>query len=129
MLITLWAYAALSKLTAYGVFLTALRKQPFPEWSIVPISMVLPFTEIVTAAMLLYSTTVRKGLMLSCILMFLFTLYIILAMARVFGHIPCPCAGVIGLMPWGVHLVFNIVFMTCSFTGLYLHGRVRGCKS
>jgi len=120
LLITLWVYATLSKLLDYPLFLIELNKQPFPKWSIPTLSVVIPLAEICTAILPAFQRTKISGFRASFILMSLFTLYVVLAMTRVFGHIPCACAGIIGRMPWFPHLVFNIFFTIVSYAGYYL---------
>jgi len=119
-LIMLWVYAAVTKVSNYPLFISELHKQPFPESTDAAIAIILPTIEIVTAVLLLFDRTLKTGYKGSFILMSLFTLYVLLAMTRTFGHIPCPCAGIIGRMNWGAHLVFNLFFVIISYVGYYL---------
>lgn len=120
LLIILWMYAALSKLLDYPLFIAQLNKQPFPKGSLSTLAVVIPLAEICTTFLLVFQRTKTVGLKVSFWLMLLFTLYVILAMTRTFGHIPCACAGIIGRMPWSQHLVFNIFFTIVSYAGYYL---------
>lgn len=119
LLIILWMYAALSKLFDYPLFIAQLNKQPFPKWSLPTLAVAIPLVEICTAFLLVFQRTKTVGFKVSLWLMSLFTLYVILAMTRAFGHIPCPCAGIIGHMPWAPHLIFNIFFTIVSYAGYY----------
>ena len=121
LLIILWMYAALSKLLDYPLFIAQLNKQPIPKGWLSTLAVTIPMVEICAAILLAFQRTKTLGFKVSFILMSLFTLYVALAMARVFGHIPCACAGIIGRMPWLPHLVFNIFFTIISYAGLYLH--------
>ncbi len=120
LLIILWAYAALSKLSEYGVFTGQLKRQPLPLWSAGVLSWALPLTEFATAVLIYSQRTRMAGLIISSFLMTVFTLYVLFALSGAFGDIPCSCAGLISSLRWQGHLVFNIVFSVVSFVGVYL---------
>lgn len=109
-LIILWVYAALSKLSDYTLFSDQLQRQPLPAWSIPVLSWLLPVAELFAAALLCFQRTFRKGLLLSFLLMLLFTFYVGFGLAHVYDRVPCSCGGILGKMGWGGHLVFNAVF-------------------
>lgn len=117
-LIALWAYAALSKLTSYEIFAAQLNLQPIPEWSIPIIKWGLPIVELGSAILIYIQNTRLLGLITSTSLMLIFTIYVALALTGAFGDIPCSCAGIISGMNWEGHLIFNIIFLIMSVTGV-----------
>ena len=117
LLVFLFVYAAFSKLFNYTDFKNQLSKSPLIHSLYEPVSIILPLTEIVTAVLLCIESTRKTGLVLSFILMTLFTLYIIY-MLLFEKHLPCSCGGVLKQMTWKQHLVFNIFFTALAFTGV-----------
>ncbi|MCZ8215325.1 MAG: hypothetical protein O9262_03755, partial [Cyclobacteriaceae bacterium] len=79
----------------------------------------IPAAELYTVILLLNSGWRKAGLLMSVVLMTLFTLYIVI-MLMFFERIPCSCGGVLQRMNWHEHLIFNIVFTLISITGYYL---------
>jgi hypothetical protein len=119
LLITLFAYTALAKLADYSNFQFGLSESPF----IAPMANVLawgvPATELLIAVMLVIPASRLAGLYASCILMFLFTVYIAAMLA--FGtDIPCSCGGVVEDMSWPAHIVFNSFFVLLSAVAIWL---------
>ena len=118
LLIFLWVYAAMSKLLNFEQSRMQMMNQVFP----VSINRILlwavPFTELLIAGFLLFSISRKAGLVLSAILLFLFSGYVLLVMLNVFGRIPCSCGGIIAKLSWGQHLVFNLVFLSLAILGL-----------
>jgi len=123
LLITLWAYAALGKLSEFTTFGFQLKLQPLPKWSIVPIQWGLPIFELGIAVLLYFQRTRMKGLTISAVLMTIFTFYVLFALTGTYGKIPCSCAGLISVLHWRGHLIFNIIFTLLSFYGIYLKKR------
>lgn len=124
LLILLMAYAAIAKLNDFYNFRAGLEESPI----IAPFAGVLvwavPATEIIIAAMLLLPPLRLYGLYSAFVLMFLFTVYIIV-MLSFYNDIPCSCGGILEEMPWGVHIAFNSVFVLLSAWGIRLERRHR----
>lgn len=120
LLIALWAYATLDKLTAPARFGDQLKLQPIPIWSVPLIQWGLPIIELATATLISIQKTMSKGLIISSILMTVFTFYVLFALTGAYGDIPCSCAGIISALHWRGHLVFNIFFLVISVAGYYL---------
>lgn len=120
LLIILWMYAALSKLSEFKTFGYQLKRQSLPAWSIPLLLYGLPVVELFTAVLIYFQRTRMKGLIISAFLMISFTLYVAFALSGVFAEIPCSCSGIISMLRWRGHLVFNIIFTTISFIGVYL---------
>jgi putative oxidoreductase len=125
LLILLWVYAAASKLMDFETFKAQMHRQvlfPFVKKSIV---YFLPPIEISTALLLIFERLQRVGLYVSLIMLSAFTIYIGLAILKVFGKIPCSCGGVLSKMGWNTHLVFNIFFLLLTALGIYIAHRER----
>jgi len=119
LLIVLWVYTALSKLSDIEVFGIQLSRQPKPVSTLLPILIwLLPFTELGAAAMLMFNPTRKAGLLLSFFLMLAFTVYVALAVIGYWEDIPCSCGGVLNRLGWKDHLWFNLFFLIIAALGL-----------
>lgn len=117
-LIFLWIYAALSKLLNYEQSRMQMMNQVFTAAISRILLWAVPFAELLIAGFLLFSGSRKIGLLLSVILLFLFSGYVLLVMLNVFGRIPCSCGGIISKLSWGQHLVFNMVFLGIALLSL-----------
>ena len=126
-------YTAVSKLYDWDGTQRALYNQVFPIWFAEILLYTIPVIELATAGLLLNSKTIRKGLLVSFILMLSFTGYIGLIMTGVFGRIPCSCGGIISTLGWGEHLVLNIVLLGLALVGIWIENakneEIHGIKS
>jgi len=120
LLVLLFSYTAISKLIDMSGNLYAMHNQPFPRVLGTLLAWVLPFTEIITALLLVVNKTRLLGLLISACLMFVFTIYVLLILSGFFGHIPCSCGGVISLLGWKEHLWLNLFFLLLAVTGIRL---------
>lgn len=114
----LWVYAAMSKVLNYEQSRMQMMNQVFPVTVNAVLLWLIPITELFIAGLLLFSKSRIVGLILSAILLFLFSGYVLLVMLNVFGRIPCSCGGIISKLSWGQHLVFNLVFLALAILGL-----------
>lgn len=121
LLVLLWTYTALSKLSEPADFRTQLDNQVFDrDWT--PLLMwILPGAELLASAMLLFRGTRTFGLWLSVILMSVFTIYIALVLFGVFSRTPCSCGGVLKMLGWKSHFAFNLFFLTAAIWGTRLY--------
>jgi hypothetical protein len=106
--ILLFVYTASSKLMQLQHFMDVLKNSPLVGDYAGSISVVLPLIELVTAILLFLPRTRKEGLLLSLLLMILFTVYISY-MLLFNAHLPCSCGGVISRLSWKEHLLFNVV--------------------
>lgn len=121
LLIILWGTTAASKLGNLEEFKSELAKQVFSENLAAFLLIAVPVSELVAAALLAFSKTRLYGLIISLILISAFTLYIALILAGYFSKVPCSCGGVLKLLGWKSHLIFNLVFTAITITTLYIH--------
>ncbi|WP_345212677.1 MauE/DoxX family redox-associated membrane protein [Mucilaginibacter gynuensis] len=116
----LWSYSALSKALEFKTFQAAMHNQPIPSAINEFLIWLLPLIELLTALLLIFETTRRQAFYLSAFLMFCFTGYVALINFHFFSFVPCSCGGVIKLLGWKSHLVFNLFFLLLSFYGVYI---------
>ena len=126
LLIILFSYTSVSKLITLQVFNSQLAMQPFPAWSIWPLTLLIPVSELAATALLLIKSTRLCGLYASATLMAGFTAYMGLVVAGFFSKTPCSCGGVLQQMGFEAHLLFNLFFLTISLIGIYIIHQMKG---
>ncbi|MBD8490069.1 hypothetical protein IFO69_15030 [Echinicola sp. CAU 1574] len=116
--LVLWTYTGLEKLMDYDGFRQSIMNQVFPEAWAEMMPPLLISVELLLAIMLLMPATRKPGLLLSLLLMTVFSTYIGLVWMGAFPRVPCSCAGFLEAMSWEGHLVFNGVFMVLGGYGV-----------
>jgi len=122
LLILLWSYTGLSKLTDQAAFekqVITLLSVSHPE----PISIGIPVLEVLTAFSLVWNRTRVPGLYLSLLLITAFTAYVALVIAGYFGPAPCSCGGIIAALSWKAHLIVNISILSLVLYLLFHQNR------
>lgn len=124
LVIILFVYAALAKVMDYSNFQFGLSESPLIAPFAVILSWAIPVSELIIAVMLAIPAWRLIGFYAAFVLMLLFTLYIggLLAVGT---EIPCSCGGVLEHMSWGVHLVFNAVYVVLCGIGIQLELKKR----
>ncbi|MBN9382755.1 MAG: DoxX family membrane protein [Chitinophagaceae bacterium] len=117
LLVFLFIYAALSKLLDLDKFKYQLGQSPFITNISWFAAWAIPLGEILVSVALLIRRTRLAGLYLSFFLMLLFTGYIFM-MLRYSSYLPCSCGGVLSVMSWKQHFVFNLIFTGLSLLGI-----------
>ena len=119
-LITLWIYAAISKLLNFHRFNQALMTQVFPKWIGKILLYVLPITELALVVLILIPKTRLLGMYSSFFLMLLFTIYVGGAVFQIYSRYPCACGGLFNRIGWYKHLKFNIFLTLIALAGVIL---------
>jgi hypothetical protein len=119
LLILLFTYTAISKLSRLNTFRATLSSSPWIGNHAIWLSLLLPATELLIALMLFIPFARLWGLCVAFILMGLFTGYIALMLSFT-PDLPCSCGGVLKQMSWSQHLVFNIFLLLLTITGILL---------
>ncbi|MBS1656352.1 MAG: hypothetical protein JSU05_15975 [Bacteroidetes bacterium] len=116
--IFLFVYTGISKLTGHKAFERTLSTAPVIKIGAGIIAWFIPLAELITAGLLLFAVTRRKGMIAAIVLMTGFTMYIgyMLLFA---STLPCSCGGVLTKMKWHTHFWFNLVFLLLGITGYY----------
>ncbi|WP_186758552.1 MauE/DoxX family redox-associated membrane protein [Echinicola salinicaeni] len=116
--ILLWTYTGLEKLINWEATYKAFHNQPFPPELTEILAYSIPVTELLLVLILLIPQSRKLGLLLSTLLMTVFTTYIGLVWVGAFPRIPCTCAGFIESMSWEGHLIFNGLFIALGIIGV-----------
>jgi putative oxidoreductase len=119
LLIILWIYAAGSKLLEYNSFKHQLSMQHFPFNIEDTMAWLLPSIEILIAGLLIATNTIKYGLIASAFLLIIFTIYITLIITGIYDKAPCSCGGVLSMLSWESHLLFNISFLSINAWTIY----------
>lgn len=125
LLVLLLTYTAASKLLDFEQFRSSMLNQELPRWMARVLVYSLPEVELLTALLLIVPASRLVGLYVSLILMVLFTGYTGLVAVHFFGRVPCSCGGVLRVMGWKVHFVFNLFFLLLTVIGIYRERRAR----
>ena len=116
-LVFLFAYTAITKLYDWQGTKLAMYNQVIPEWSKELLLIGVPLVELVAAVLLLAPKFRESGFVLSTILLFAFTGYVLWVWIGLAGRVPCSCGGIISSLSWGEHLILNLVFLGISIIG------------
>jgi len=119
LLILLFIYSSLSKLSDYDRFTVQLSKSPYVTTYANLIAWGIPATEILISLLLVIKNTRLMGLYASFFLMSLFTAYLLI-MLNFSYYIPCSCGGVLENLSWHQHVVFNSFFTVLSAAGVLM---------
>jgi putative oxidoreductase len=120
LLVLLFSYTAISKLSNMTMFIHDLNSQPYGRyWSGIA-RWAIPGVELLTAFCLVSTRFRSVGLWASLVLMTVFTMYIFLILVGVFPKRPCSCAGVFRGMGWLAHFCFNLLFTAIAWAGTRL---------
>lgn len=116
--ILLFAYAAISKLMIYEGFVWQIRTSSLIGDYANFLAWFVPGSELVIASLIAIPRFRRTGLYAATVLMLLFTIYIgaIIGMGK---DQPCSCGGVLSILGWTEHFIFNIAFITLGVVGIY----------
>jgi hypothetical protein len=117
LLLFLFTYTAISKLTDLATFRTALEKVPFTARGAAVLAVAIPMAELVIVLLLLFSSTRLKGLYASAGLLTLFTIYLV-GMLLFASSLPCSCGGVISGMGWWEHVGMNVGLVVFTVMGI-----------
>lgn len=120
LLILLFTYTGISKLSGHEQFEAQLSLQPDLAPLSLFLSWMLPVAELLTVLFLLFERTLLSGLLSATFLMTAFTIYVA-GMLLFQSSLPCSCGGVIAQMTWKEHLIFNFFFMCLSWMALIYH--------
>lgn len=120
LLVLVFSYTAISKLSATDEFTAQLHY--FPIFRALPpgIAVVIPIADAIVALLLIFPLTRNAGLWSSLVLLGLFTIYLIVIVITM-PELPCTCGGVISQLNWVEHIVFNIGLSGLCLLALQQH--------
>jgi hypothetical protein len=122
--IIIFLYTGISKIMEYSEFEEQLADSPILGFAATPIALLLPWVEFALVPLLIVPRWRLKGLYATLTLMVLFTTYII-GLFSINKELPCSCGGIISLLSWKQHLVFNSVFILLNALAIKLQRRER----
>lgn len=128
-LLLLWIPVSIDKLSDFAAFKNGILNQPFSDNVGYILIYTLPALEILIAIALVTEKFRRAGLILSTLLMSIFTGYIAAALLGAWEKLPCGCGSIITGMSWTQHFFFNLLFLSLSIWGLYLWHKLRSSNS
>jgi hypothetical protein len=121
-LLLLWIYTGLNKLIHYEKFSFEIGRSPFLQ-HIPPLAVVIiPLSELLIAALLIFKRSRLTGLYASLFLMTLFTGYVYIMLHYAYD-LPCSCGGIIELLSWEQHLVVNFMLTLLTALAIILQDR------
>lgn len=120
LLILLFTYAAITKLTDQQHFQAVLAQMLLLKYIAGFTSFALPVTELGVCALLFMPDTRLLGLYASFALLIAFTVYIGY-MILFAPYLPCSCGGFLQKLNWTQHLVFNFIFISLSAIAIKLY--------
>ena len=117
--VLLFAYTATSKFLDYSLFVFQMRLAPLPMMILLApiLGWLMPFIELIIAVSLLFGRFRLNALYASVILLLIFDFYIV-GMLLSHQHLPCTCGGIISMMSWKQHLIFNGVFIAAGLSAI-----------
>jgi hypothetical protein len=116
----LFAYAGIFKAMDYTLFVSDMGRSPLlVKYNKNLLGPAVLGTEFLIVALLNFPATRKAGFFLSFFVMAIFSLYLS-TLYFFFTNIPCSCGGILGKMPYPVHIVFNICFTLLSAAGVLL---------
>ncbi|MBO9204612.1 MULTISPECIES: MauE/DoxX family redox-associated membrane protein [Niastella] len=117
--IILFLYTGIAKMDDYSVFKEQLTESPVLAPISKTIAILLPILEFLVVLMLAIPRWRLKGLYTTLALMIIFTCYITILLTTS-DHLPCSCGGIIGLLSWKQHLIFNGLFILLDIWAIRL---------
>jgi uncharacterized membrane protein YphA (DoxX/SURF4 family) len=115
--IALFMYTAVSKILNYQSFYATMDIMPALKGRAFMFAPAVIISEIIISVLLIIPVLKLWGLFLSLALMFVFTVYLMFAVAK--GYVlPCSCGGVLRQLSWKQHVLFNIVFIILAMAGI-----------
>lgn len=120
--IVLFGYAASSKLLTFEKFEVQIGQSPLLNGLGEFLPALVLSIEFLVVVFLMIERLRLVGLILSFSLMVMFTAYIG-AILMFSPYLPCSCGGVLELLGWRAHFLFNGAFVVLSVVGVWLQGR------
>lgn len=121
LLILLFVYTAVSKFINFeGFRLYVVTQTPLIRPIASFAALAIPISELIAVVLLLTPRYRKIGLYISFVLMAAFTAYVVYALYLV-PKTPCSCGGILHLMGWRQHLIFNSIFTVAAFIAIRIH--------
>jgi len=122
-LLSLFLYAAISKIMDYTLFKEQLSDSPIMKPIAGLVAWSLPTVEFIVVLLLLVPRWRLRGLYASLGLLIVFTIYIV-SMLAFSDHLPCSCGGLLEQLSWKQHVIFNAACIALAYTAIRLEKRI-----
>jgi len=119
LMITIFTYTAIMKFTDLQKFHGGLSHAPFISSVAWPIAILVPALEVFISALLFFPKSRVKGLWGSLALMVAFTGYLGYIITYQ-PHSLCSCGGIIEVLNWNQHVIFNSTLIILIIASLLL---------
>jgi hypothetical protein len=121
LLIVMFCYAAVTKGHNIPLFRNQMLQSPLLPLDWIPwLSYMVPLSEFLIIALLIFDKSRIWGLYGAAYLMLSFTFYLAALLIFYGNNIPCACGGILGKLNYTVHILFNTFFSLSALTGVYL---------
>lgn len=120
LLITVFTYAAMSKLLNYTLAKNQMVSQLFPYQVALILTWLIPVIELLVSILLIFRRTQTLGLYCALALLVSFTIYILTALFGRFSSKPCSCGGIISEFSFVQHLIFNLILILLNIALLII---------
>lgn len=124
-LIMIFAYTTARQLGRFNDFRLSLGAQPLNDSFRIFLLYAIPAAQVMVILLLVVPIFRQYGLLLSLVLLAVYTAYIILVLTNYYGRKPCSCAGAIKNLTWNSHLYFNLTLVIFNLLALYFHRQLR----
>jgi len=128
LLILLFIYTAANKIWKFHNFSWVLGTLPLIGKFNLIIAYGVPGAEIAASLLLLFDKTRKYGLILSALLLTMFTAYLVF-MVIYTDNLPCNCGGVLSSLSWKQHILFNLVFLALAIAALVIESNKKRDQS
>jgi putative oxidoreductase len=125
--ILLFLYTAANKIWKFHNFEWVLSTLPLIGALSQLIAYAVPVAEIIASILLLSDGGRRSGLIISFLLMFGFTAYLLFMLIYT-TDLPCNCGGVLSQLSWKQHIAFNLFFLILSTIALKFNQDIARAK-
>lgn len=129
LLLVLWIFVFIDKITDYKQFKFDVFRQPLPNRLADIAIIVLPLTELATIILIICERTRILGYVISAMLMFIYTLYAGIGYLNDWDTLYCGCGKVISSITWGQHFWINAFFLFISICAILLIIRQRANRA
>lgn len=121
LMLLLFLYTSLSKFRDRNIFQFVMEQSSLLKPIGHILSWLVPSVEMILAVFLFIPATRIKGLYLSAILLFMFTVYLLYMITFNTGERICNCGGIISDLSWNKHIILNVGLIIGSIAGLKLY--------
>lgn len=122
LIIVLFVYTSVNKMIDFNEFRAQIGQSPILTPFSQYLAFMVPLLELGIASFLMIPRFRLVGLYGAFSLMTMFTAYIVIIL-NFSPFVPCSCGGVIELLTWREHLVFNIGFLLLSLGGILIQSQ------